>query len=68
MGLVVALSLPLVSLWANASGAFFTLLAHRLGFDPAVTSVPLMTTIVDFTGIAVYFYIAKWVMGVGPPK
>lgn len=61
---MVAIALPAVSLWANASGAFFTLAAHRLKFDPAVTSVPLMTTIVDLAGIAIYFYIAECVMGI----
>jgi Mg/Co/Ni transporter MgtE len=50
----------LVSLWANGLGALLTLLADRLKFDPAVTSVPFMTTIVDSTGLVIYFYIAKW--------
>ncbi len=30
--------------------------------DPAVTSVPFMTTIVDSTGLMLYFYIAKWLL------
>lgn len=59
VGAAVAIALPLVSLWANGLGACFTLLADRHGFDPAVTSVPLVTTIVDSTGLVVYFYIAK---------
>ncbi|KIY98372.1 phosphatidylinositol glycan, class A [Monoraphidium neglectum] len=53
VGAAVAIALPLVSLWANGLGAFFTLLADRHGFDPAVTSVPLVTTIVDSTGTSV---------------
>jgi Mg/Co/Ni transporter MgtE len=31
-------------------------------FDPAVTSVPFMTTIVDSTGLMLYFYIAKVIL------
>lgn len=54
----------LVSLWANGLGAYFTLLADRYGFDPAVTSVPLVTTVVDTTGLVLYFQIAKLILGV----
>jgi len=64
VGATVAMALPLVSLWANGLGAFLTLLADRLKFDPAVTSVPFMTTIVDSTGLVIYFYIAKWMLGI----
>lgn len=64
VGAVVAIALPLVSAWANGLGAFFTLLADRYRFDPAVTSVPLVTTIVDSTGLVVYFYIARWLLGI----
>jgi Mg/Co/Ni transporter MgtE len=54
----------LVSLWANGLGALLTLLAERLKFDPAITAVPLMTTAVDSTGLVIYFYIAKLVLGI----
>lgn len=47
VGLVVAVSLPLVSLWANLLGGLFPLLAVWMGYNPAVTSAPLMTTVVD---------------------
>jgi Mg/Co/Ni transporter MgtE len=63
VGIIVAIALPLVSLWANGLGAAFTLLADRFKLDPAITSVPLMTTIVDCTGLVVYFYLAKWILG-----
>jgi Mg/Co/Ni transporter MgtE len=62
VGAVVAMALPIVSLWANGLGAFLTLMADRLRLDPAVTSVPFMTTIVDSTGLMVYFYLAKWML------
>ena len=39
-------------------------MAERLRLDPAVTSVPFMTTIVDSTGLVIYFYIAKAMLGI----
>jgi Mg/Co/Ni transporter MgtE len=41
---------------------FDLFLLHR--FDPAITAVPLMTTCVDSTGLVIYFYIAKLVLGI----
>lgn len=59
------LCLPqVVSLWANLLGGVFPLLSSHLGFNPAVTSAPLMTTVVDSTGLILYFGIAKAVMGI----
>jgi magnesium transporter len=39
------------------------MLAQRLGIDPAVLSAPLITTLVDATGLVIYFQIAKLVLG-----
>lgn len=64
VGAAVAIALPLVSLWANGLGALLTLLAERLKFDPAITAVPLMTTCVDSTGLVIYFYVARLVLGI----
>eukprot|EP00899_Mesostigma_viride_P008002 jgi/Mesvir1/17202/Mv07620-RA.1 len=62
VGLTVAVALPLVSLWANCLGAFFPLAAVKFGYNPAVTSAPLMTTIVDSSGLMIYFYVARWIL------
>jgi Mg/Co/Ni transporter MgtE len=62
VGLVVAISLPLVSLWANMLGGVLPLAATHLGYNPAVTTAPLMTTIVDSSGLVVYFLTAKAIM------
>lgn len=40
----MAISLPIVSLWANLLGGLFPLLSAKYGYNPAVTSAPLMTT------------------------
>ncbi len=62
VGLTVAVSLPVVSLWANVLGGILPLAAARLGLQPAVTSAPLMTTVVDSSGLVIYFLIAKWIL------
>jgi len=62
VGLVVAVSLPLVSLWANLLGGLFPLLAVWMGYNPAVTSAPLMTTVVDSSGLVIYFLTARALM------
>eukprot|EP00243_Klebsormidium_subtile_P000562 TRINITY_DN1095_c0_g1_i1.p1 TRINITY_DN1095_c0_g1~~TRINITY_DN1095_c0_g1_i1.p1 ORF type:complete len:209 (+),score=29.77 TRINITY_DN1095_c0_g1_i1:438-1064(+) len=62
VGLTVAISLPVVSLWANALGGLFPLLAVKFGYNPAVTSAPLMTTVADSSGLIIYFYIARWML------
>ncbi|EHR52234.1 Mg2+ transporter MgtE [Saccharomonospora marina XMU15] len=59
----VALSLILVCGWAATIGATMPLLAKRLGIDPAVISAPLVTTLVDATGLIIYFLLARLVLG-----
>ena len=63
VGVVVAVALPLVSLWSNLLGGLLPLLAAAMGRNPAVTAAPLMTTIVDSTGLVIYFLVAKVVLG-----
>jgi magnesium transporter len=58
----VALTMLAICLWSTAVGAFIPLVAHRFGLDPAVLSAPLITTLVDATGLVIYFLIAKVVL------
>lgn len=58
----VALSLILICSWAAVIGSTMPLLAKRLGIDPAVISAPLVTTLVDATGLIIYFLIAHAVL------
>lgn len=60
----VALSLVLVCGWAATIGATMPLIAKRFGIDPAVISAPLVTTLVDATGLIIYFLIARAVLAV----
>jgi magnesium transporter len=49
-----------VSIWSNALGAFLMLAADRMKLDAALTAAPLMTTIVDTTGlVSVYFCVQR---------
>jgi magnesium transporter len=60
----VGLSVGAVIMWANILGAVLPLLAARIGQDPALISGPLLTTIIDATGLLIYFSIARLVLGI----
>lgn len=64
IAVVVALSLVMICAWAATVGATMPLLARRLGIDPAVVSAPMVTTLVDATGLLIYFLVARAVLGV----
>ncbi|GAA4866416.1 magnesium transporter [Saccharopolyspora cebuensis] len=63
VAVTVAASLVLVCAWAAMIGSTMPLLAKRVGVDPAVISAPLVTTLVDATGLIIYFLIARLVLG-----
>jgi magnesium transporter len=63
LSLVVGLTIVAICTWANTIGALIPLLAYRLSIDPAVVSAPLITTLVDATGLAIYMLIAKAILG-----
>lgn len=56
--LVVALSLLTIVLFGNIIGAMLPFILSKLGLDPAVSSAPFVATIVDVSGIIIYFSIA----------
>lgn len=55
---VVGCTILGICIWANLIGAMVPLLARRLGFDPAVISAPFISTLVDATGLVIYYSIA----------
>jgi magnesium transporter len=63
--LVVALSLVLVVVVGTVVGSMLPLLLRRVGFDPAVASSPFVSSVVDVTGIIVYFTVAQQLLGIG---
>jgi magnesium transporter len=62
VGAVVALTILAICLWSATVAAVLPLLLRRLRIDPAVVSAPLITTLVDGTGLIIYFEIAKLVL------
>lgn len=62
IGLVVGLSMVAIVIVANIIGALLPFILTRLNIDPAVASSPLITTIVDVTGLLIYFSIAALVL------
>lgn len=63
IGLVVGSSLVGVVLWGNTIGSLFPLILKRLGLDPAVSSAPFVATLVDVTGLIIYFSVASLLLG-----
>lgn len=59
----VAVSLPCVSCVANLIGAGLPLICEKLGLDPAVIAAPMMTTMVDCSGILTYLWISGIIIG-----
>jgi magnesium transporter len=58
VGLTVGFSLVGVVLWGCLAGSMLPLLLKRLGADPAVSSAPFIATLVDVTGLILYFSLA----------
>jgi magnesium transporter len=61
---VVGLTIITICTWAATVGALLPLIARRLGVDPAVVSAPFITTLVDATGLVIYFLIARVILGI----
>jgi magnesium transporter len=64
LSITVALSILTIVVWANLLGAILPTLAMRFKIDPTVVSGPVMSTLVDATGLFLYFSIAKAILGI----
>ncbi|MFO0959797.1 MAG: magnesium transporter [Isosphaeraceae bacterium] len=62
VGLTVALSLVGIVMWGTLSGSMLPFLLKRLGLDPATSSAPFVATLVDVTGLIIYFTVAVVVL------
>jgi magnesium transporter len=63
IAVVVSLTIVTICTYAALVGGLLPLLASRVGVDPAVMSAPSITTLVDATGLVLYFLIARAVLG-----
>jgi magnesium transporter len=59
----VACSLIGVVLWGTLAGSMLPFILRRLGFDPASASAPFVATLVDVSGLVIYFTIAALILG-----
>jgi len=64
IGLVVGLSMMGVVFWANLLGSLLPIILTKFKLDPAVISSPLLTTLIDATGLIIYFSLARWILGI----
>jgi magnesium transporter len=62
VAITVALALVGVVLWGTLSGSLLPFVLKRLGFDPAASSAPFVATLVDVTGLVIYFSVALVVL------
>ena len=63
VGPVVAVTAAFIVVWAALVAAILPLALRRLKIDPAVVSGPFITTLVDGTGLFMYFTIAQVMLG-----
>jgi magnesium transporter len=58
VALSVSISLVFIVLWGTLSGSLIPFLLRWLGLDPATASAPFVATLVDVTGLVIYFSIS----------
>lgn len=63
MGLTVGISLVGIVLFGTLAGSMLPLLLKHWGLDPATSSAPFVATLVDVTGIVIYFSVASLLLG-----
>ncbi len=64
IGVAIALALSLQVVTATLIGAILPIGAAKFNLDPAVVASPALTTIVDITGLLIYFMTAKLLLGI----
>jgi len=62
VAMTVGLALIGIVLWGTLSGSMLPFALRRLGFDPATSSAPFVATLVDVTGLVIYFSVAVIVL------
>ncbi len=58
VAVTIAFALIGIVLWGTLAGSMLPILLRRLGFDPATSSAPFVATLVDVTGLIIYFSVA----------
>lgn len=64
IALTVSLTLFMLVIVAKLIGGTLPVIAKKIGLDPAIMASPMITTIVDAVGLALYFSLAVWILGI----
>jgi magnesium transporter len=64
VAITVGASVAAICVWATTVGSVMPLAARAIGVDPAVISAPLVMTMVDATGLLIYFVLAVVILGI----
>jgi magnesium transporter len=62
VAVTVGIALIGVVTWGTIGGAMLPFLLRRLGLDPATSSAPFVATLVDVTGLIIYFNVALFIL------
>ncbi|MBN1217836.1 MAG: magnesium transporter [Anaerolineae bacterium] len=62
LALAVGISILCIVTWATSAGSLLPLVVARIGIDPTVVSGPVMSTLVDATGLFIYFTVATTIL------
>jgi len=62
LAITVGLSLVGIVLWGSLSGSMLPFLLRRIGLDPATSSAPFVATLVDVSGLVIYFSVAGLIL------
>jgi magnesium transporter len=62
VAITVGVALVGIVLWGTLAGAMLPFVLRRRGFDPAASSAPFVATLVDVTGLVIYFSVAAVIL------
>jgi magnesium transporter len=62
VAITVGLALVGIVLWGSLAGSMLPFLLRRIGLDPAASSAPFVATLVDVSGLIIYFSVAAFVL------
>ncbi len=62
IGLTVGITLVGIVMWGTLTGSMLPILLRKLGLDPATSSAPFVATLVDVTGLILYFGVASLIL------
>jgi magnesium transporter len=62
LAVTVGVALVGIVTFGSLAGSMLPFVLRRLGFDPASASAPFVATLVDVTGLSIYFYVALFLL------